>query len=357
MSQIKFTSKPDFFLVLRNRIDGYFKEHNLNKTGDFRLYSKSIILFTALVLLYTILVFFTPSSVFLSVSLCILMGVTLAAIGFNVMHDGAHGSYSTNPTINSIMGFSLNVMGGNVYIWKQKHNVNHHSFTNIEGMDDDIDIKPFIRVHTAQKKNFLHPLQHFYWVLLYGTTYIFWVYYNDFNKYFRSRISEYTPIPKMSLKEHLNFWFSKIFYTLIFIVIPGLFVGWVPMLVGYLIISYVTGLLIAIVFQLAHVVEKADFVDPVATNFNVEDEWAIHQLKTTANFATDNKFLNWLLGGLNFQVEHHLFPRISHIHYAKMNKIVKDTCKEFNVEYKEYPTMFEALKSHVLHLKAVGQAA
>lgn len=357
MSQIKFTVKPDFFLVLRNRIDGYFKEHNIKKTGDYRLYSKSVILFTALIALYTILVFFTPSSIILSLVLCVMMGVTLAAIGFNVMHDSAHGSYSTNSAVNTIMGFSLNVMGGNVYIWKQKHNVNHHSFTNIEGMDDDIDIQPFIRVHTAQKKNIFHAFQHFSWILLYGTTYIFWVFYNDFYKYFKGKISEYAPMPKMNLKEHLNFWFSKIFYTVIFIVIPGFMVGWIPMLIGYLVISYVTGLLISVVFQLAHVVEKADFVDPVSTEFQVEDEWAVHQLKTTANFATGSKFLNWLLGGLNFQVEHHLFPRISHVHYAKLNKIVKATCKEYHVDYKEYPTMFQALKSHVKHLKVVGQAA
>lgn len=357
MATIKFVSKPDFFPVLRSRIDQYFSQNNISKTGDFRLYSKTIILLTALVSLYTILVFFTPASVLLSLILCGLMGVVMAAIGFNVMHDGAHGSYSTNTKVNAIMGFALNVMGGNVDIWKQKHNVNHHTYTNIEGLDDDIDVKPFMRIHTSQKKNPMHSFQHIYWVLLYGLTYIFWVYYNDFHKYFRRKVSEYTPINKMSFGKHFVFWFSKAVYTFFFIIFPGMYIGWTEMIIGYLTMGYVTGVMIAVVFQLAHVVEQTSFVDPTQTSFSVEDEWAVHQLNTTANFATHNKFLNWLLGGLNFQVEHHLFPRISHVHYPQLNKIVKDTCKEFGISYNEYPTMFRAVISHIQHLKQVGQAA
>jgi len=357
MATIKFTNRPDFFPVLRSRIDGYFKQNNINKTGDGRLYTKTVVLLSSLVILYTILVFFTPASVILSLALCSLMGVTMAAIGFNVMHDGAHGSYSSSPRINAIMGFALNVMGGNVFIWKQKHNVNHHTYTNIEGLDDDIDVKPFMRINTLQKRNAMHKFQHIYWVLLYGLTYIFWVYYNDFDKYFNSKVANLTPITKFKFKDHFYFWMSKIVYTFMFIVLPGILVGWTEMIVGYLVMGYVTGVLIAVVFQLAHVVEKTEFVDPVRTDFSVEDEWAVHQLNTTANFATDNKFLNWLLGGLNFQVEHHLFPRISHVHYPRLNKIVIETCKEYGISYKEYPTFFSAVKSHVLHLKEVGRAA
>lgn len=357
MSRVRFSTKPDFFHVLRKRIDAYFKEKNISKTGDSRLFTKSIILFSTLILFYTILVFFTPSSTLLALLICSLMGVNLAAIGFNVMHDGAHGSYSSNPKINALMGFALNVMGGNVYIWKLKHNGNHHTYTNIEGYDDDIDIKPLIRVHSQQPKLGIHNFQHIYGIFLYGFTYINWVFFNDYSKYFRSKVADNTPLKKMSLTQHLSFWLSKVFYYSVFIVIPGLVVGWVPALIGYVTMAAVCGIFIAVVFQLAHVVEENEFITPTQDLENIENEWAVHQLHTTVNFATQSKFLNWLLGGLNFQVEHHLFPSISHVHYPELNKIVKQTCNEFEIRYKEYPTFGHALKSHINHLKQVGQAA
>lgn len=356
MTKIRFASNPDFFHELRKRIDGYFKENNIAKTGDIRLYVKTIILLSTLVALYVWLVFYTPSSVWLSVLLCALMGVNMAAIGFNVMHDGAHGSYSSNSKINGLMGFALNVMGGNVYIWKLKHNVNHHTYTNIEGHDDDIDIKPFIRIHKDQEKKSFHKFQHYYGFFLYGLTYIMWVYYNDFDKYFRRKVSALTPMKKMSMAEQIKFWASKLVYTFMFIVLPTILIGW-PAIVGFLIMCAVTGIFIAIVFQLAHVVEETEFVAPTNEIETLENEWAVHQLHTTVNFSTKSKFLNWLLGGLNFQVEHHLFPSISHVHYPSLNKIVKETCAEFNVKYKEYPTFFQAVRSHFAHLKQVGRAA
>jgi linoleoyl-CoA desaturase len=87
----------------------------------------------------------------------------------------------------------------------------------------------------------------------------------------------------------------------------------------------------------------------------VEDEWAVHQLKTTANFATKSKFVSWFTGGLNFQIEHHLFPHISHIHYPAISEIVKDVCKEYNIHYIEYPKVRLAVASHVAHLREMGR--
>jgi linoleoyl-CoA desaturase len=273
------------------------------------------------------------------------------------MHDGAHGSYSSRKWVNKFMGFSLNVLGGNVYIWSQKHNINHHSYTNVEGMDDDIDIKPFIRVHNNQPRYWFHRFQHVYSLFLYGITYLFWVFSNDFKKYFSGKIAEHTHMTKMSVAEHINFWVSKVLYVFFFILVPFFFVGIVPTIVGYLVMAFTAGVVISIVFQLAHVVEEAEFITPTSDNMKIETEWAKHQINTTVNFATKSKSMSWLLGGLNFQVEHHLFPRISHVHYPEINKIVKQTCSEFGIVYKEFPTVFSAIKSHLSHLKAAGVAA
>jgi linoleoyl-CoA desaturase len=357
MAQIRFQNpQVSFFNSLRTKVDQYFIQNQIKPTGDYRLYLKTAILFSALLFMYITLVFFTPENHWISLFLCALMGINIAAIGFNVMHDGAHGSYSGKKWINETMGYALNLLGGNIELWKQKHNNNHHSFTNIEGMDDDIDLKPLMRVSPTQKKYKLHKFQHIYSLFLYGLTYLSWVYLNDFQKYFSGKIAEFTKLKKMTLKDHFNVWGSKVLYISLFIVLPIVIVGWLETLVGYLVMAFVTGLLIAIVFQLAHVVEDAHFIPMDGPKAEIDTEWAIHQINTTSNFATKSKMLNWLLGGLNFQVEHHLFPRISHVHYPQINKLVKETCEEFKVAYREYPTMFSALKSHLVHLKKMGTA-
>ncbi len=357
--QIKFNnSQAAFFFTLRSRVNEYFKTQKIKPTGDIRLYLKTITIFLAFAALYSWLVFFTPTNLWIGVILSGLFGVVMALIGFNVMHDGSHGSYSTKSKWNNIMAYTSNFLGANAFLWAQKHNINHHTYTNIEGVDDDIDVRPFIRIHSEQKKIWIHNFQHFYWPFLYILTYIFWVYYRDFVKYFTRKIAENTPIQKITTKEHIVFWVSKLFHVGFFIVLPSYIVGWKETLFGYGIAALVVGFILAIVFQLAHIVENLNFIAPGNTNeFNVEDDWAVHQINTTANFATKSKVLSWLLGGLNFQVEHHLFPRISHVHYPQLNAILIDTCKDFGVTYREYPSMFSAIKSHVSHLRQIGKAS
>lgn len=354
MQRVSFENKNSvFFNALKEKVDGYFKSNDIKETGNYKLYIKTGVLAAAAIALYIILVFFNPVA-WISVILCILLGITLAGIGFNIMHDGAHGSFSSKTWVNELMGYSLNLMGGSVYLWKYKHNVNHHSFTNIEGMDDDIDIKPWIRVHDDQKKYWYHRFQHVYWVVLYGVTYLLWVYVQDFRKYFTGKIGE-TPFRKMNAREHVIFWAGKLFYVFIAIVLPIMTEGVLKTIVGYSIIAFVCGFVIAVVFQLAHIVEDASFETPTSKNHKVETEWAVHQIQTTANFATKSKLVSWFTGGLNFQVEHHLFPRISHIHYPKISELVRETCEQFGVTYLEFPTVLSAVKSHVVHLKYVGR--
>jgi linoleoyl-CoA desaturase len=356
MSSVKFNNKNAvFFPSLKERINEYFEKNNIKPTGNFKLYLKTIVLFTVLIGLYVTLVFFTPANGWLSIFLAALMGIALAAIGFNVMHDGAHGSYSSKKWVNESMAHSLNLLGGISFLWKQKHNINHHSYTNVEGMDEDIDIKPFIRIHEGQKRYWFHKYQHIYGVLLYGVTYFFWIFYNDFRKYFSGKLTENTKLQSMAWWEHIVFWVTKLGYVAIFIGFPIYNVGLADTLIGYGIMVFVTGITIAVVFQLAHIVEDMPFVTPESDSVKIESEWAVHQLQTTTNFATRNKFICWLLGGLNFQVEHHLFPRISHVHYPAISKIVKQTCQDFNIPYKEFPTMRGAFVSHLSYLKKIGR--
>jgi linoleoyl-CoA desaturase len=359
VTKATFNNKNSYFFeALKQRIDAYFENNKIKQSGNSRLFTKAILLITTLIILYITLVFYTPSSAILSLFLCAMMGVNFAAIGFNIMHDGAHGSFSTKPWVNEMMSHSLEMMGGSSFMWKVKHNQNHHTFTNIEGMDDDIDIKPFIRVSADQPKKWYHRFQHVYSFLLYALTYFFWIFWLDFKKYFTGRIGE-LKIKKMNPKDHIVFWASKIIYILVFLVIPIYRVGVVETFIGYGVVLIITGLIISVVFQLAHIVEGTIFPagNDDSKSLKIETEWAIHQLNTTANFATKNKFVSWFVGGLNFQVEHHLFPKISHVHYPEISKLVKETCAQFNVNYLEFPTVLSAIKSHVVHLKHVGVAA
>lgn len=353
---LKYTfdnSNGSFFKELKEKVERYFEDKNLDPTGNKKLYFKSAFQVSTAAGLYVTLVFFTPSAL-VSVLLCIALGLNLALIGFNVMHEGGHQSFSRHSWINSTSSYFLNVLGGNAYFWKIKHNINHHTFTNVEGMDSDIDVKPFMRLHEGQPLRAYHRFQHVYWVVLYGVSYLAWIFYDDFEKYFTGKISANSEKKQWALKEHFIFWFTKIMYVSTYMLVPILMVGWASWLIGFITITFVCGIAISIVFQLAHVVEGTQFHEP--TDGKSKQEWAVHQITSTANFGTSSKLLHWLLGGLNFQIEHHLFPRISHVHYPAISLIIKDACRESNIVYHEYKTMFHAVASHLLHLRKLGTA-
>jgi linoleoyl-CoA desaturase len=344
-----------FHSELRKRINHYFEEVKAKPTGNAKLYTKAIIIFSTLIVTYIHLVFFTSPNWIVLVAECLLLGLATAAIGFNIMHDGAHGSFSNKKWLNELAGMSLNILGANVFMWKTKHNVVHHTYTNIDGVDDDIDARPFLRLCESQKKYKIHKFQYLYFPFAYSLLYLYWIFFTDYEKYFTKKVGN-MPLKKLNTNDHITFWAFKILHALLFIVIPIIFVGFKMWIIGFLIFGFFTGIVISLVFQLAHTVESTQFPKPDEITGKVQDEWAVHQLKTTANFATNNKIVSWFTGGLNFQVEHHLFPNISHIHYPQISKIVKDVCKEYNIAYNEYKNVAIAINSHVSHLKHMGVA-
>ena len=355
MSKVKFQNSPSpFFDTLKKKVELYFSENQIaKKTGNRRLFTKTYILVAQLVITYFLILFLPVADVW-KYLLFVLQGLTLAGIGFNVMHDGAHGSYSSRKWVNNLMGHSLDFIGGSTFFWKTKHNIIHHTYTNIDGMDEDIDI-PFMRTTEEQEKKWYHKYQHIYGPMLYCLQYLFWVFYSDFKKYFTGKIGG-IKYPKMKTKDHIIFWVSKAVSITVFFAIPVIVLGWWLGLTGLLLMCITTGITISIVFQMAHLVEHREFPVPDPTSNKIENEWAIHQVHTTANFATKSKLADFLLGGLNFQVEHHLFPRISHVHYKNLNKIVKETCQEFNLHYGEYPSLPAAIRSHLRFLRQMGTA-
>ena len=366
MTKVTFNNKSNaFYTSVKTAVDQYFATHRLKKTGNWKLYAKTGILVPGAILIYIgLMLFFRRTAplahfstlpVITGLVCCTLLGLVLASTGFNVMHDACHGSYSTKGWVNDLMGLSLNALGGNAFIWKFKHNIIHHTYTNVDGIDDDIAKSPLMRQCPSQKWVPAHRFQHFYVVLVYAISSVAWVAMMDFNKYFSRRIVS-TPLQKMSLKEHIIFWMSKALYGVFYVLIPAYFVGWKTWAIGYGCMQVIMGLTLAIVFQLAHVVEHMEFVHIEKNDTKkLEEEWAIHQVKTTANFAPRNKLISWFVGGLNFQVEHHLFPRISHVHYPAISEIVKKYCREFGIAYHEFPTMGRAIVSHFKMMRQLGR--
>jgi linoleoyl-CoA desaturase len=355
MAKVTFSnSNNEFYQSLKSAVDDYFTTNKLKKTGDWRLYIKTITLVSTAIAMYALLML-TPLTGWQAVLCCAVLGVSLASIGFSVMHDANHGSYSTNSKLNDLLGLSLNAMGASSYFWKQKHNIIHHTYTNVDGIDDDIAKSPIIRQCESQKWVPAHKVQHLYLLPVYSLSTIFWIFIMDFKKYFSRKIYT-TDAWKMSTKNHVIFWATKILYLTFYIVLPIIVWGFGAWLIGFFVLNAVMGLILSIVFQLAHVVENTEFEHvPLDATKHIETAWAEHQIRTTANFAMGNKVISWFVGGLNFQIEHHLFPKVSHIHYPAISRIVMEKCKEFNLPYNKYDTMSEAVASHFRVMKYLGK--
>ena len=342
-----------FFPELKKRTKAYFVQQEIASTGNAALFIKAAFFIGTFIIGY-VLVVFTAPPVWLALSICAYLGLAASAIGFNLMHDGSHGSFSEKKWLNVLAAYSINILGGDAVLWKNKHNIIHHTYTNIEGHDQDIAQMPVLRINALQKKYGFHHYQHIYCFLVYGLSSILWIFLLDFIKYFSGKVGNFK-LADFTAKDHVIFWATKIVYFSFYLVIPSFYWGWEATIVGFLVFHFVLGITLSTVFQLAHVVGETEFTADHIDSHQIEDEWAIHQLKTTANFATKNKFITWFVGGLNFQVEHHLFPKISHVHYPALNKIVKQVCMEQNVTYHEFSSFGSALNSHLSHLKLIGR--
>ena len=354
MGKVTFNnSNSQFFQSLKKSVDKYFEENLKKKTGDRRLYTKAVILIPASIMIYiSLLVFQLPVAV--ALLLCALLGLTIASIGFNIMHDACHGSYSSKKWVNNTLGLTLNAIGGNAFFWKQKHNILHHTYTNIEGADDDIAQSKLLRQSPTQKWMPIHRYQHIYLTLAYSLTLFMWVSVRDFSKYFQKRIYN-TQLQPMSRREHFTFWVSKALYAFFYVILPIIVVGPLAWLIGFATMGMVLGVVISYVFQLAHAVEGPEFDTVGIEDKMIETEWAVHQIRTTANFAENNKVVSWLVGGLNFQIEHHLFPRVSQVHYPAISRIVRDHCQRFQLPYHSFPNVQMAVVSHLRTMKKLGQ--
>jgi linoleoyl-CoA desaturase len=343
-----------FFKELRSRVDDYFESTGQSKFANSTMVVKTVVLVSGYLGCIAMQLVFLPAPL-LSIALFAVTGVFLAGIGMSVMHDANHGAYSANEKVNRWVGYSLNLVGGMVMNWKMQHNVLHHTYTNIAGLDEDIDTKLALKLspHGPTKK--VHRYQWFYAFFLYMILTLYWGLLKDLVQFFHYKKAG---LNKQTKAQNAVWLFKttlvKTLYFAAFIGLP-IYLG-MPVwqaIVGFLVMQAVSGWILSVVFQLAHVVPDAYFPQPDEKGF-IPYSWAEHQLRTTMNFSTKNKWLSWYVGGLNFQIEHHLFTKICHVHYPAIAEIVKKTASEYGVPYYEKSTFGEALREHIAFLRSQG---
>jgi linoleoyl-CoA desaturase len=317
------------------------------------MYVKSAVLLLAFASLYALLVF-AAQTWWQAVPLAILLGLATAGIGMNIQHDASHHAYSRHPSVNRLFALSLELLGGSAYLWRYRHGVFHHTYVNITGHDTDIDVGLLGRLSPHQRRLPFHRWQHGYMWALYALMTIRWQLVGDLIELARGEIAGHR-IPRPKGWDLVQFIGGKLVFYAIAFVLPMLFHPWWAVLLIYALTSSVTGIVLSIVFQLAHSVEDAEFAMPDGESGRIENAWAIHQAESTVDFARGSKLAALLLGGLNFQIEHHLLPRISHVHYPALSPLVEETCREFGVKFNEHRTFWSGVASHYRWLREMGR--
>lgn len=347
--------KSQFFNTLHTRVDAYFKEKGLSKHANSGIVFKTVVMMSVYLLPLVYMMFAQPALGW-SLLLWTIMGVGMAGVGMSIMHDANHGAFSENQRVNDWVGYSLILLGGSVLNWKLQHNNLHHTFTNIAHYDDDIADKPGLRLSPHTELKPVHRFQWLHAIFIYSLVTLYWVTAKDFAQYARyTRIGVNKNTPAENRVFLVKIILIKLLYFFLFVGLPIL-VGMpvLEVIVGFLLMHAVGGVILTVIFQLAHSVEET--VHPLPNMDGVvERDWAIHQMQTTVNFSRRNRLLSWYVGGLNFQVEHHLFPKICHIHYPGIADIVERTATEFNVPYLEHKSFSQALRSHFATLRRFGK--
>src|SRR3954453_18498624 len=356
LPKLKFSGSEVFLRELRKRVDAYFERTGRSRRDCPTMYFKTATIMAWFITAYVLLVF-VVSSWWAVLPLAVVLGLAMAAIGFNIQHDAGHKAYSDRPWVNKVMGLTLDLIGGSSYLWDWKHNTIHHTYPNIVGHDDDINVGFLGRLAPEQPRYWFHRLQGVYLWVFYGFLAMKWHLFDDFYNIAVGRIGGHK-IPRPKGRDLVTFIAGKVaFFSLAFLVPMLLHSVWAALAV-YALAAFVSGVVLSVVFQLAHCVQEASFPVPVPTGegkAQMQTAWAVHQVQTTADFARRNPVLRWFLGGLNFQVEHHLFSRICHVHYPALSKLVEETCHEFGIRYAAHRTFFGAVASHFRWLVQMGR--
>ncbi len=353
-SRLKFAADQGFQKELRRRVETFIREQGIQERDRPAMYLKTAVVLLAFALSYIALVCLAQAW-WQALPLALLLGFTTALIGFNIQHDGGHRAYSDRPWVNKLMAMTLDMVGGSSYVWRWKHAVFHHMYVNVHGHDTDIELGVFGRLAPEQPRRAVYRWQQWYLWPLYGVMVMKWHFYDDFRDVITGRMGV-NPFPRPRGWELALFVGGKLVFLTLAFGLPLLLHPLWQVAIFYAITVAVTGVVLSVVFQLAHAVEEARFPTPEPGTSRMAEAWAVHQVGATVDFAREDRLVSWLVGGLNFQIEHHLFPTLSHVNYPAIAGVVEATCKEYGVPYAANPTFGGAVASHFRWLKRMGRA-
>lgn len=358
-NKIKFATKynPEFIHELREQVKEYFEKNKLSKYGNFSIVAKSILMLLLYFVPYFLMLFGVIQAVPVALLAWIIMGLGMAGLGMVLMHDANHYSFSQNSKVNGFLSKSIYLLGGYAPTWRHQHNTLHHSYTNIEGHDEDISSIGLLRFSPHQTLSKIHKFQHWYAWFFYGLMTISWITAKDFKQIVRySEVDRSFSKNKSFALMLFEVILSKLFYYVLFLVVPLLVFSsaWYWTLVFFFVMHFVGGFSLSVIFQTAHVMPTSEFPLPNEQG-KVENSWAVHQLQTTTDYSPKSRIFSWFIGGLNYQVVHHLFPNISHVHYRKLSEIVRKTTKKYELPYHVQPNFLMAIVNHFRMLKALGR--
>ncbi len=360
---VKFAPRGEksFYESVIADVNAYFETNNISPYANAEMWIKTV----SMVLLFFVPYAFMVSgmlagNIWVYLGMWLLMGVGMVGIGTSVMHDANHGAYSPNKTVNKVIGSILEVIGGYSATWRIQHNILHHTYTNVEGLDEDIDSGIILRFSPRQKRYWFHRYQHFYAWFFYSVMTLFWMTAKDYLQVIRYNKFGLLKKEKVTLAQAIQrITMVKIVYYSYALVLPLIFSGmpWYTVILGFVIMHAIAGVALSLIFQPAHVVESSDYAMPVEHEGRkqMENSWAIHEVANTTDFAPRNRILNWFIGGLNFQIEHHLFSGICHVHYRKLAPIVKAATESYGIPYQVVPTFRGAIAEHLRMLRKLGR--
>lgn len=357
MQAYRFQSKNDaqFVQTLNDRVEAFLKEQKIGRKANTKMVFKTILHFGIFIGIYSLILSDQIHNLALIFLLWALLGVGQALIGMTIMHDTVHGAYSGKKWVNALLEIPIIAIGVESAIWRIEHNFFHHNYTNIEGVDQDIHPRYLFRFSKHQPKKWFHRFQHIYAVFLYALLTFEWMTVKDFmkvNKYFKESV---ITVKKKAWTLAMIILIKKLIFFTLYLIIPILVLSfpWYLIVLMFFTKLAVSGVIMTVIFQTAHVVPNCDFLDPVSQE--MKDSWHMHQLKTTANFAHGHRVVTYLLGGLNYQIEHHLYPDICHVYYPELAVIVKKTAQEFSMPYHENNSLWSAISGHFALLKMHGR--
>lgn len=285
-----------------------------------------------------------------------LVGVALSSYSTIsvVMHDANHGAMFDRPSMNRLVGYSLDFFGASSLMWCIKHNDVHHHHANVDEVDADIRQQPFFRLNHYQQWHVWHRFQHLYAPVLYGFLPVQFV-FADFYNLFRSSIRDYEITERPSPLQIAGMLLGKLVFLTWALLLPVYLYGLRAAVVA-LAVAWVVGVALALTVQVAHVVDIVEHYE--FSNDTPSDRFVRHQASVTADVATKGplgRVFRWLAGGLDKQVAHHLVPSLPHTIYPQLQQKVEDICANHGAKYRTHPSMTAAIRSHFRWLHELGR--